>query len=225
MHRKDESGCGILIRKSIIIVLTIVFLSFATAIYFYPQMPEQMASHWNSQGVVDGYMSKFWGLFLMPIISIGLLLLFILIPILDPMTANIEKFRKYFDGFMILFFLFLFYIYILIILINLGKEMNIVFYLVPAFGILFFSIGVMIENSKRNWSIGIRTPWTISSENVWNKTHKLGGTLFKLAGLFSILGLLFQKIAFLLMIVPVVVFSLFLIIYSYILYKKEKASI
>lgn len=82
-------------RKSeIIIIVGIVLLSFAIGIYFYPQMPEKMASHWNALGQVDGYTSKFWGLFLMPFLSVGLLLLFILIPKIDPLKANIEIFRK-----------------------------------------------------------------------------------------------------------------------------------
>lgn len=68
------------IRKSEITIIAIILLSFVIGIYFYPQMPEKIASHWDSKGQVDGYMSKTWGLFLMPLISIGLFLLFVLIP-------------------------------------------------------------------------------------------------------------------------------------------------
>ena len=57
-------------KKSEIIILVIIILSFAVGIYLYPQMPERMASHWNAQDQVDGYMSRFWGLFLMPIMSV-----------------------------------------------------------------------------------------------------------------------------------------------------------
>jgi uncharacterized membrane protein len=70
-------------RKSEIIILGIILISFIVGIYFYPQMPEKMASHWNTQGQINGYMSKFWGLFLMPLISVGLFLLFIAIPKID----------------------------------------------------------------------------------------------------------------------------------------------
>jgi len=87
-------------------------------------MPDEMASHWNFKGEVDDYLPKFWGLFLMPIISLGLFLLFLLIPKIDPLKANIEKFRKYFDGFMVLMMVFLFYIYLLSIIWNLGKRFD-----------------------------------------------------------------------------------------------------
>jgi len=77
------------LRKSEIISLVIVIISLIIGIYFYPLMPEKVASHWNAEGKVDGYMPKFWGLFLMPIISAVLLFLFIIIPKIDPLKHNI----------------------------------------------------------------------------------------------------------------------------------------
>ena len=61
-------------------------------------MPSEMPSHWNIEGEVDAYMSKFWALFLMPIISVGLLILFMLIPKIDPLKKNFAKFKKYYHG-------------------------------------------------------------------------------------------------------------------------------
>ena len=90
------------IRKAEIIVVGIVILSFVVSIYFYPQLPEKMATHWNARGQVDGYMSKDWGLFLMPGVILLIALLFIAIPKIDPLKVNIEKFRKYYDGLIIL---------------------------------------------------------------------------------------------------------------------------
>jgi len=207
-------------KKSIIIILLIILISFAIGIYFYPQMPEKLASHWNAQGEVDGYMSKFWGLFLMPIISLGMFLLFLLIPKIDPLKANIEKFRKYFDYFMIIFFVFLFYLYLLTIGWNLGLRFNMIQFLSPAFGALFFYCGIMIKNAKRNWFIGIRTPWTLSNEEVWNKTHKVGGSLFKIAGVIALGGLILPNLALFLVLFPVLFFTLYITVYSYFEYKK-----
>ncbi|MCK5176311.1 MAG: SdpI family protein, partial [Candidatus Aenigmarchaeota archaeon] len=156
--------------KTQTIILTILLLSFAIGIYIYPQMPDKMASHWNAQGQVDGYMSKFWGVFLMPTISVGLLLLFLLIPKIDPLKANIEKFRKYYDDFIVMMIAFLFYVYLLTLVWNSGFVFNMTQFLTPASGLMFYYIGILTQNAKRNWFIGIRTPWTLSSENVWNKT-------------------------------------------------------
>ena len=102
-------------KKTNIIVLLIIGLSFAVGFYFYPQMPEKMASHWNEHGQVDGYMAKFWALFTMPLMILGLFLFFLVIPKIDPLKENIAKFRKYFDIFIVLIIGFLFYIYLLTI--------------------------------------------------------------------------------------------------------------
>lgn len=208
-------------RKSEIIILGIILISFVVGIYFYPQMPEKMASHWNVQGQVDGYMARFWGLFLMPIISIGLLVLFILIPKIDPLKANIEKFRKYFDGFIVLMMFFLFYVYILTLLWNIGLRFDMGQLMIPALGILFYYIGVLMENAKRNWFIGIRTPWTLSSEKVWDKTHKIGSKLFKIAGIIAFIGVFFPKYMIFMIIIPVISFSIYTLVYSYFEYQKE----
>ena len=208
-------------RKSEIIVLGIILLSFIVGIYLYPQMPEHMASHWNAQGQVDGYMSKFWGLFLMPFILVGLALLFVAIPRIDPLKANIEKFRKYYDGFIILFFIFMLSIHFQVILWNLGIRISPNVIAPIGIGILFFYIGILCENAKRNWFIGIRTPWTLSSERVWEKTHKIGGKLFKIAGVIAFVGVFFQSYALFFILVPVISVAAYTIIYSYFEYQKE----
>jgi len=88
-------------------------------------------------------------------------------------------------------------------------------------GILFFYIGILCENAKRNWFIGIRTPWTLSSERVWEKTHKIGGKLFKIAGVIAFFGVFFQSYALFFILVPVISVAAYTIIYSYFEYQKE----
>lgn len=208
-------------KKSKTIILGIIMLSFIIGAYFYPQMPDRVASHWNVRGEVDGYMSKFWGLFLMPIVSIGLLLLFILIPKVDPLKENIEKFRKHFNDFMVLMIVFLFYIYLLTLAWNVGLRFDMSRAIIPAMGLLFYYIGTLLANSKRNWFIGIKTPWTLSSDKVWEETHRIGGKLFKLAGMITILGLFFLKWLLWFVAVPVILVALYTSIYSYFVYQKE----
>ncbi len=208
-------------KKANIIILGIILISFIIGGYFYPQMPEKVASHWNAQGKVDDYMSKGWGLFLMPLMSVGFFLLFMLVPKIDPLKENIKKFRKYFDGFIVLLILFLFYVYLLTVFWNIGLRFNMSQLMTPAMGILFYYCGVLIENAKRNWFIGIRTPWTLSSETVWDKTHKIGSKLFKAAGIVAFLGILFPKQAIFFVIIPVILVTVYTLIYSYFEYQKE----
>jgi len=210
-------------KKNIIIIL-IILVSFAVGIYFFPQMPEKMASHWNIRSEVDGYIPKFWGLFLMPIISLGLFLLFLLIPKIDPLKENIKKFKKYFDWFVFLIIVFLFYLYFLTIIWNIGFRFDFVVFSMPAFSLLFYYIGILTENAKRNWFIGIRTPWTLSNDKVWEKTHKIGGKLFKIVGLIALSGIIFPNYAFLLLIIPAIFSAIYVVVYSYFEYQKEKMS-
>lgn len=205
-----------------IISILVILASFAVGIYFYPQMPDRFVSHWNAYGQPDGYMTKFLGLSLMPIISVIMFLMFLLIPKIDPLKENIFLFRKYFDNFISLIMLFLFYLYLLTIFWNLGRKFNFIQLLVPAFAILFYYGGILISHAKRNWFIGIRTPWTLSSDNVWDKTHKLGGKLFKIAAVVSLIGLIFPEFALWFVLIPILFAAFYPIVYSYFAHKSHR---
>jgi uncharacterized membrane protein len=205
-----------------IAIAGVILISFAIGIYLYPQMPDRFPSHWNAAGQVDGYLPKFWGLFLLPLMEAGLFLLFLVIPRIDPLKHNIQKFRRYFDGFIFLLMAFFLYIYLLTILWAFGFTFQFVLAMVPAFSVLFYYAGVLTENSKQNWFIGIRTPWTLSSEKVWDKTHKLGGKLFKAAAIIGLAGLLFQDYAIWFVILPVVFVAAYTIVYSYVEFQREQ---
>lgn len=211
-------------KKNIIIILLIAS-TFVAGLFLYPKMPDQMASHWNSRNQVDGYMDKFWGVFLMPIAAIGMLLLFSFIPKIDPLRENIEKFRKHFDRFAILAVAFLLYVHFLSISWNLGNEFSMGRMMIPGLGILFYYCGVLVENAKKNWFIGIRTPWTLSNDIVWEKTHKLGGKLFKIAGAAVFLGMFFPENAQIFALIPVLFVAVFIVVYSYAVYRKERCKV
>jgi len=149
------------------------------------------------------------------LISLLLLLFFVAIPRIDPLKANIEKFRRYYDGFIVLCTIFFLYLHVLTILVNLGLTFEMNQALALAMGLLFFAAGVMMENAKRNWFIGIRTPWTLSNDAVWEKTHRLGGRLFRFAGLVACLGILLPKYALLFIMGPVLLVSAYATVYSY----------
>lgn len=209
-------------RKSTIAAVAILAASFAIGLYFYPQMPETMPSHWNSQGEVDGYTSRFWGLFLMPFVISGIFLLFIAIPRIDPMRYNIEKFRGHYGAFMAIVMFFMMYVHALTIAWALGYKYNMMSALSPAMGVLFFFAGVLVEKAERNWFVGIRTPWTLSSEEVWKKTHRIGGKMFKISGIICAAGFLLPSYAIYLVLVPALFTAIFTVVYSYFAYRKEK---
>jgi len=205
----------------IIAMLMIVLAMFAVGGALFSQMSAQMASHWNAAGEPDGTISRFWGVFLFPIISLGLLGLFLIIPRIDPLRANIQKFKGYYYGFIVVFLVYFLYVYILTLLWNLDLRFDMTRALMPAIGVLFIVIGLMVFKAKRNYFIGIRTPWTLSSDEVWDRTHKLGGRLFIAAGIITaILAVFLSEIAIWVMLGLVLATALFTIVYSYVIFHK-----
>lgn len=208
-------------RKLQIVSVALVVLAFLTAIYVQPQMPLRVASHWNAAGDVDGYMDRDFGTYFMPFLSLALLLLLFALPIIDPLKRNYSEFQKEYDGMVAIILGFMYYVYLLTVAINLGYSLNIMQWLAPGFGALFYYMGVMIGKARQNWFMGIRTPWTMSSERVWKKTHELGGKLFKAAGVIALLGIALPQF-FIASIAVIIAAAIVTFVYSYLEFNKEK---
>ena len=157
----------------------------------------------------------------MPIISLVVFLLFLLIPRIDPLKKNVEKFRSYFDGFIIVMLSFLLYLYFFTLAWNVGVERNIIQSLSPAFAALYAYLGIMLGKTKRNWFVGIRTPWTMSSDRVWEATHQRGALLFKAAGLTALCGVVAPEAAIYFILLPPLLVTFYLVGYSYFAYQKK----
>ncbi len=161
----------------------------AFGIWAYPQLPDQIPSHWNIQGQVDayttpaGHLGMFGGLF------IGIYLLFALIPILEPRQTHLAEsiyFLRLTKNLLLAFFLILF---ASVTLTALGLvQIDIPQIISWSVGIMFVLLGSYMGRIKSNFFMGIRTPWTLSSDTVWQQTHRLGSILFILAGVSFIVG-------------------------------------
>jgi len=210
-------------RITLIISSILLLVAILAGMALWARLPEQMASHWNEADQVDGYMSRFWGIFLMPIVAAGMLLLFLVIPQIDPLKANIAKFRGYFNTFILLFMIFLLYMHGLTLAWNLGyNQFRMGAAMLPALGLFFIYAGVMISKARRNWFIGIRTPWTLSSDKVWDETHRLGSKMFIGAGVLSLLGVFFPDYMLWFFMIPIFGAALVPVVYSYILFRREE---
>lgn len=210
-------------RTTLIIVSILIVASTLAGLLLWNQLPDSMASHWGTDDQVNGHISKFWGVFLMPLITVAMLVMFLVVPSIDPLKANIVQFREYFNTFIALIVAFMVYIYALTLIWNLGyTNFRMSTAMLPAMGLLFIFVGVMISKAKRNYFIGIRTPWTLSSDKVWDETHRIGGKLFMASGVLALLGAFFPNYAFWLLFVPLMGTALFTVVYSYILFQREQ---
>jgi uncharacterized membrane protein len=211
-------------KTTLYISLILLAAALAFAAVLWGRLPDPMPSHWNAAGEIDGYMSKFWGVFLLPIITAVLLPLFMVIPHIDPLKANIAQFRNVFNLFIVFFVAYMVYIYGLTIAAALGYQFNMTYMLLPVVGLLFIMAGYMMGRAKRNFFIGIRTPWTLTSDEVWDKTHQLGSKLFTAGGVVTILSTFLGEYAIWVML-PVILIAAFVpIIYSYILFARMEKS-
>jgi uncharacterized membrane protein len=169
-------------------------------------------------------MSKFWGLALIPLLMYGFCALFVVLPRIDPLRNNYQKFQDYYEGFILVFAAFFFFIQLQIILWGLGIHVSPNLTMPVMIGGLFVYIGFLMEHAEPNWFVGIRTPWTLSSDSVWTKTHQRAGTLFKLAGVVSMIGALAGIYASLFILVPAIAVALYTVVYSYVEFKREKTT-
>ena len=127
--------------------LAIVIASFIVAVIVYPNLPAKVPSHWNLAGEVDGYINQFWGAFLMPFISLGLYILFLIIPKIDPKRENIRKFIGEFNVFIFFILLFLAAIYAFSLLWSFGYHLNINRLMPALFAMLMAYIAVLVERA------------------------------------------------------------------------------
>jgi uncharacterized membrane protein len=213
-------------RTITIIASLLILAGLLAGLLLWNQLPEQVASHWGPNDQVDGYMPKFWGVFLMPLVTLALLLLFLAIPAIDPLKANIAKFRPVFNLFILFMILFMLYMHGLTLAWSLGyQNFKMSQAMLPFMGLLFIFIGHLMRSAKRNFFIGIRTPWTLSSDRVWDQTHRVGAILFMASGVLAMIGSFFGGVAaFWLLFVPLIASTLFLLVYSYVLYQGETKS-
>ena len=169
-------------RTTSFFIGTIVVAMFATGIIVYQELPLLAASHWDMAGRANGFLPRFWAAFLAPSIALALWGLWALLPKIDPIAPGFKGFRYAYDFIWVLLTAFLAYIYALTLLANLGVTIDMTRLVIPVVALLFIVLGALLPLVNRNWFVGIRTPWTISSDLVWEKTHLLGSWLFILAG-------------------------------------------
>jgi len=209
--------------KSEILLIVLVLAAWVTGFYFYSIFPEQVPVHWNYAGQVDRLGSRLEGAFILPIVVTAMYLLFWLIPLIDPKKEKYQEFIKVYNLFRYLLIIIMWLIYLITSLSALGYNIKVEIWVPLIIGLLFILLGNYMGKIKPNWFMGIRTPWTLSNDEVWSKTHRLGGKMFMLMGLFLILNPLlpFQSLTWAL-IIPIVTVVLVPVIYSYIIFHKLK---
>ncbi len=197
--------------------------AFAASFYFYNHFPAQVPTHWGLSGQPNGWSTRGFGAFFLPVLSLVIYLILLFLPYLDPKHKHYKDFKNVYHIFKGVIVGFMVALYFLVSFNVLNDDVSIKTIVPFSVGVLFLVLGSFMGKIKSNWFVGVRTPWTLSSETVWNKTHRLTGKTFIGGGLiFMIIPFFGERLKIWLIITTIVLLVLVPIVYSYIAYRQER---
>lgn len=202
-------------------LLTLILVLFALGIYFYPQLPQRVPSHWNVRGEVDGYSSRFFGAFGLPLITLGIYVFMLITPSLDPKKADYPRFVGAYNLIRWITVAIMALLHIVVLMAGMGYVIDTGKIVQPAISVMVILIGNQMGRFRHNYFVGIRTPWTLANEEVWRQTHRVSGPIWVVGGFIALLGTwLPAPYNFVTMMVAIISVSLVSGVYSYLIFRK-----
>ena len=180
------------LRRVIIGSLAIVCAMGIAGAWAWAQLPDgaEVPIHWGIDGNPDDWADKSIALFSMPALGLGLIGLFLVIPVIEPRRANLERSRTAYHSIWLVTLGVLGLVQVGIVAFALGVELDMTRLIIVGVGVMFVIIGNVMGKLRSSFLVGVRTPWTLTSERSWARTHRLTGRLFVIEGLVLIvLGL------------------------------------
>ncbi|HEX7681557.1 MAG TPA: SdpI family protein [Thermoanaerobaculia bacterium] len=206
-------------------VLALFIAAVALSAAVYSRLPASVPIHWNAAGAVDDYAPKAIGAFLLPAIMLALAGVFAALPAISPSGFDIEGRSRAYRAILLIILVFMLGIHVFALLsaMNMARSTSAVIPLLV--GALLVALGNYLPKVQRNFFIGIRTPWTLADEDVWFRTHRLGGVLFVVSGVLLMAAGPFVHGRVQSGFIPgvVVLVALVLVIYSFAIYRRPDA--
>jgi uncharacterized membrane protein len=207
------------------IPLLIVAAAFIASAVVYPGLPDRIPTHWNLAGQPDDWSNRTWGAWALPIFLLGMWALVQVLPRIDPRGANYAKFGGAFEGIIVSVMLFMLALHIVVLRASLGYPVQMQRIIPIGIGVLLIVIGNLLPRARPNWFVGIRTPWTLSSDRVWEKTHRLGGHLFVAGGvIITVTAFAWTQWAHVVLVAVISLCAATALIYSYLEWKREQSA-
>ncbi|MBN3036851.1 MAG: SdpI family protein [Candidatus Diapherotrites archaeon] len=202
------------------LLLIVIGVMLIAPAVLYGIMPDTMPVHWGPSGAADGFAGKGWGLFAIPVITVFVYGVFLVIPQIAVFKENFREFRKEYQVLKAILVLFFAALYVATLLYSI-KPFNMNYAIIPLVSALLYGVGMLMPRFKRNFFVGIKTPWTLADERVWNKTHAVGGKVFKATAVVILVGgiLLLDKIVWVLL-ASVLGATAIVTVYSFLEYRR-----
>lgn len=172
-------------KESVISVIISILLFALVNLLFYKKMPETLPTHWGFNNKIDGYSSKFTTLITTPLLLIFLNIFSCFMLDNDPKNKDKNNFIITIGKATIPLVMLI--TFVISVFYGLGKKINVMVIISIFVGFLLILIGNYLPKTKRNYTVGIKLPWTLNSDENWNKTHRLAGYFFILGGIFFLL--------------------------------------
>lgn len=202
-------------------VLVLLLVPFAVSAYLWNDLPDIVPTHFNAAGEADDWGPKWINAILIPSIGIVTYLMLVFLPAIDP-KKKIQAAQKPIAAIRLFMSVFMVGIYAFVMSSSMGSTINFGIYVQTGVGALIFIVGNYINSVKPNYFIGIRTPWTLESPEVWKRTHRLGSKLWIVGGLIMMIfpWFGFASATLYFTIIMVSILAGIPLVYSYIIFKK-----
>jgi len=210
-------------KLNAVVLTTVAFVLAAAAIgaALYQRLPAQVPTHFDIHGRADDYTAKPYAVLIAPGVLLLTGLLFSVLPRISPKGYRLEPFLRVYEIIAITVFAVEFVALQIPLLLALGYRFDIKRSLGAGTGLLLLILGNYLGKVTRNFFVGIRTPWTLANEEVWLRTHRLGGVLFVIGGAVILIASFVTTMSTELVILGVIGgLSLFLVVYSYVIYRR-----
>jgi uncharacterized membrane protein len=195
---------------------------FIAGVILYPYLPDQVPGHWNIHGEVDAYYPRWFGAFFAPLLAICLYLLMLFMPIIDPRRENYARFAQTYTFLRWVIVLFTGILWVITILVALGYLINVSLVVKATVAVLLIVIGNFMGQFRHNYFVGIKTPWTLASEEVWNRTHRISARLWVLGGMVCLIMSFFQgTFSAVIYLISILIMVILPIVYSFLLFAKH----
>jgi uncharacterized membrane protein len=169
-------------RTHLLILLALLLLTLVATAAVYPSLPATVPMHWNIRGQVDGYGPRWQLVLILPCFLVLMVLMLLVLPVIGPMRRNFERFRRTCGRIAITLVGAFGAIQITLLLAGLGKPIAVGRVLFVILGVMIAVLGNWMGKVRRNFYVGIRTPWTLANERVWERTHRAGGKFMVIYG-------------------------------------------
>lgn len=202
-------------------VIALVLVSAIAGAVLYDRMPDRVPIHFDISGHPNGYAPRPVGAFMTPVMLLLTGILLLALPRISPNGYRLEPFQRSYEIICVSILVMVFVIGTTALLFAAGYRLDVTRITVGGVGLLFLILGNFMGKLTRNFMIGIRTPWTLASDEVWRRTHRVGGFAFVACGaMLLIASLVAAGRATSVMLALVIAMAAFLIVYSYVIYRR-----